>query len=59
MYLFIFGSAEHHVELRTKFPNQGSNLHPLPWKCRVLTTRPQGNHPKYLFLKKKILVIKL
>ena len=25
------------------FPDQGWNLHPLQWKCRVLTTGPPGN----------------
>ena len=24
------------------FPNQGLNLCPLPWKCRVLTVGPAG-----------------
>ena len=26
----------------SQFPNQGSNLHPLPWKCKVLTTGLPG-----------------
>ena len=26
----------------SKFPNQGSNLYPLEWKCRVLATGPPG-----------------
>ena len=28
------------------FPDQGSNLQPLDWKCRVLTTGPPERSPK-------------
>ena len=31
--LFIFGHAPQHVG--SQFPDQGSNLHPLHWKCRL------------------------
>ena len=31
--LFIFGNAPQHVG--SQFPDQGLNLHPLHWKCRL------------------------
>ena len=33
------------------FPDQGSNLSPLPWKCRVLIAGPPGKSPKMLTFK--------
>ena len=36
----IFGHTAWHVE--SQFPDQGSNPHPLQWKCEVLTTGPPG-----------------
>ena len=36
----LFGHAMWHVG--SLFPNQGSNLRPLPWKHGVLTTGPPG-----------------
>ena len=44
-----FGHAVRHVG--SQFPHQGSNLQPLHWKRRVLTTGPPGRSPR-LFLKK-------
>ena len=34
------------AECRTQFPNQGANLDPLHWECRVLATGPPGKSPK-------------
>ena len=31
-------------------PDQGLNLHPLQWKCRVLTTGPRGKIPAGIIL---------
>ena len=33
------------VESRILFPDQGSNLTPLSWECRVLATGPPGKSP--------------
>ena len=38
IYFLFFGCTSLHVE--SQFPNQGLNLCPLHWKCRVLTTGP-------------------
>ena len=35
------------------FPNQGTNLCPLQWKWRLLTTGPPGNSPPWIIFKKK------
>ena len=44
IYNFLFfGCAAQHVG--SYFPDQGSNLCPLQWKCRVLTTGLPGNSP--------------
>ena len=43
--ILCFGSlAGRHVE--SQFPYQGSNLHPLHWKGKVLTTGPPGKSQK-------------
>ena len=51
-FLKIFGSATWHVGF--KFPSQGSNPHPLPWKHTVLTTGLPGKIPTYFFFKHSI-----
>ena len=48
-FFLIFGSATWHVGF--KFPSQGSNPHPLPWKHKVLTTGLPGKIPTYFFFK--------
>ena len=40
MYFLIFWP--HHMACESLVPNQGSNLCPLHWKCRVLTTGLPG-----------------
>ena len=52
---FSFGHAVWHVG--SKFPDQGSNPHPLHRQCRVLTTRPPGKFPEDLFLYLAFLVL--
>ena len=37
------------VALGSEFPDQGSNLHPLHWKHRVLITGRPGKSPSSLF----------
>ena len=32
-----------------QFPDQGLNLYPLHWKCKLLTTRPSEKSPKWTF----------
>ena len=39
-FFFFFGCAMQHVGYL--FPDQESNLHPLPWKHRVLNTGTPG-----------------
>ena len=41
------GQATGHTGFQ--FPNQGSNLHPLCWKHRVLNSGPPGQSPEPLF----------
>ena len=43
---FFFLAAWH---IGSKFPDQGSNLCPLQWKCGALTTGLPGMSPNYLF----------
>ena len=42
---FTFGHTAQHV--RSVFPDQGSNLHPLRWECRVLLLDHQGSQLPY------------
>ena len=44
-----FGRSAWHVE--SYFPDQGSNLHPLHWKCQVLTTGLPGKSLKSKYSK--------
>ena len=43
LFKFIFGHTARHAG--SQFPDQGSNLCPLQWKRRVLTTGPPGKSP--------------
>ena len=45
---FFFDHTTGHV--RSYFPDQGSNLHPLHWKCGILTTAPPGKSQDFLSL---------
>ena len=44
-FFLIFG----YLDCGNQFPNQGSNPHPLRWKCRVLTTGPPGKYQQFFF----------
>ena len=39
---FVFWLRQH---VGSQLPSQGSNLHPLHWKHRILTTGPRGKSP--------------
>ena len=39
------------------FPDQGSNLYPLNWKHRILTTRPSGKSPEPVFLASPFVIL--
>ena len=46
-FCFVFGHAAQ--QMRSWFPDQGSNPHPLHWKHGVLTTGPPGKSPIFHF----------
>ena len=41
-FIFLFLGCSLQL-VRFQFPDQGSNLGPLQWKCRVLTAGPPGD----------------
>ena len=45
---FFFGHTMRHVG--SWFPDQGSNPHPVQWKCGVLTTGPRGKSLEFSYL---------
>ena len=50
--IFFFGCTTWHIGF--KFHNQGWNLHPLQWKCGVLTTLNQES-PRGVAIKSNVL----
>ena len=53
LFFFFFGCTMWHVGF--KFPDQRSNLCPLQWEHKVLTTRPPGKPPYQCFGRLKFL----
>ena len=56
LFVYLFGSARSQLQhvgslvvtRGIKFPDQGSNLRPLLWEYRALTTRPPGKSLNHL-----------
>ena len=49
-WVFIVACKFLAVARRIQFPNQGSNLGPSHWECRVLATGPPGKSQEQPFL---------
>ena len=49
VWLLCFGHTAQHAG--SQLPNQGSNLYPLQWKCRILTTGLPNNSLFFPYLK--------